>query len=396
MSDSASNAAQSSWSFTTGTHSTPQPGTPSDTGGVITDRTHPDGHTHPDGTTHPDGHTTYIDHHPKIITASGPGEESRLQIYDHDQTDDRDALLSSDVTGLFPSSYLGGAGVVAIDQSNNHVLDQFVIFARENGGPQARVMSLESDGSLTLKGQQFLFQAPGDAATTSSIRDGLSMTVGDFDNDGFQDDVAACLTGDYNPQVKVFKDATGVDNWQLINQFDAPFGAVGCNLGTFQYDDGATELLVTPNHGPADPIVYIYTVGGTLKQQFQAYDDPIQEGLTASSIGERIYTTPNNGSSHVRAFDRAGDAKNSWWIFDQTDASGNHIVKGDFISVDGDIDLDGTNELITAPIGSNGPHVRAFEPSGILKDKPDFFAFKDETLRNGAGIAVLENWHGVN
>ncbi|MBU1177648.1 chitobiase/beta-hexosaminidase C-terminal domain-containing protein [Patescibacteria group bacterium] len=322
---------------------------------------------------------------PKILTTSGPGEVTRLQAYDRQGN-----VVGDEIGDLFPSSYTGGAGIVPIDQSNNGVKDQFLIFATSNGGPQARVMGLRSDGSTVLKGQQFVFQAPGDSTTTSSIRDGLSMTVGDFDNDGFEDDAAACLTGDYNPHIKVFQDATGVDNWTLLNEFDAPFGAVGCNLGVFQYDTDAPELLVTPNHGPADPKVYIYTVGGTLKKEFSAYDSPIQQGLTASGIEDRIYTTPNNGTSHVRAFDRNGDPKNFWWAYD------NMAVRGDFKNVPGDIDLDGKDEILISPIGANGPHVLAFEATGKWRTWPNFFAFGDETLRNGVGIAVVENWHGVN
>lgn len=216
------------------------------------------------------------------------------------------------------------------------------------------------------------------------------MTVGDFDNDGYEDDAAACLTGDYGPHVKVFKDVTGMDNWELLNQFDAPFGAVGCNLGTFQYDTGAPELLVAPHHGPADPKVYIYTAGGTLKKEFSAYGAGVTNGLTPSGIEDRIYTTPNNGTSHVMAYDRNGDRKNFWWAYS------NMAVKGDFKNVPGDIDLDGKDEILISPVGANGPQVLAFEATGKWRTWPNFFAFGDETLRNGVGIAVIENWHGVN
>ena len=328
---------------------------------------------------------------PKILTTSGPGEVTRLQAYSKATTNGSNSLFEEDITGLFPDSYLGGAGVVPIDQNNNYVLDQFLIFARENGGPQARVMGLSSDGSTILGGQQFVFQNPDDAPDTSSIRDGLSATAGDFDNDGYQDDAAFCLTGDYIPHVKVYTDVSGVDNWNLLNQFTVPnVGATGCNLGTFQYDDGATELLVTPNHGPATPSVYIYTVGGTEKAVFQAYEDPIDQGLTATGVGERIYTTPNNGSSHIRAFDSQGEVKNFWWVYD------NH-VRGDFTIRSAQLDPSTTKqELLISPIGSNGPHILGYQASGIQKPSPNFFAFNDPTLRNGVGIAVIENFHGVN
>jgi len=162
-----------------------------------------------------------------------------------------------------------------------------------------------------------------------------------------------------------------------------------CNLGTFQYDSGGDDLLITPNHGPASPNVYIYWVNGTLQKQFVAYPSGVQSGLSSTGIGERIYTTPNNGSSQINVFDREGTRKNFWWAYAE------HI-RGNYTNVAGDIDLDGIAELLVSPIGSNGPQVLAYEPSGKWRTWPNFFAFGDETLRNGVGIAVIDNYHGVN
>ncbi len=320
---------------------------------------------------------------PKILTTSGPGEPTRLQAYSKATTDGSNSLLEEDITDLFPESYLGGAGIIPIDQNNNGVLDQFLLFAINNGGPQALVRGLKEDSSLSSLGQMFVFD--------SSIRDGLSATSGDFDNDGFQDDAAFCLTGDRAPLVRVYTDVSGIDNWVKSAEFEAPFQDVGCNLGTFQYNDGADEILVTPNHGPADPYVYIYKADGSLLyNHFLAYETAINQGLTAVGAGERIYTTPNNGSSQVNAFDKEGERKNFWWVYEEQ-------VRGDFTIRAAQLDpADEAQELLISPIGSNGPHILGYEPSGILRPTPNFFAFGDPTLRNGVGIAVIENWHGVN
>ncbi|MBU1167544.1 SGNH/GDSL hydrolase family protein [Patescibacteria group bacterium] len=314
---------------------------------------------------------------PKIITTSGPGATTRLQAYERHGNAE-----GSEITNLFPDSYTGGAGIVAIDANNNYIKDQFLVFALENGGPQARVFGLRDNGEMVFQGQMFVFD--------ETIRDGLSMTVGDFDQDGFEDDVAACLTGDKAPTIKVYTNAIGVDNWQKVSEFTANFGAVGCNLGTYQYGDQTPRLLVTPHHGPADPKVYIYETDGTLERSFTAYGAGVTNGLTASGIQDRIYTTPNNGTSHVMVFDEAGTAKNFWWAYD------NMNVKGDFKNVAGDIDLDGKDEILISPIGANGPQVLSFEASGKWRTWPNFFAFGDPSLRNGVGIAVIENYHGEN
>ena len=243
-------------------------------------------------------------------------------------------------------------------------------------------MGLKSDGSLSSLGQQFVFD--------SSIRDGLSATSGDFDNDGYQDDAAFCLTGDIAPTVRVYTDVSGIDNWNLAYEFTAPFGNVGCNLGTFQYDQDHEEILVTPNHGPADPNVYIYWASGELKNQFSAYGSGLQSGLTATGIQDRIYTTPNNGSSQVNAFDKEGERKNFWWVYEEH-------VRGDFTIRSAQLDpATDKQELLISPIGSNGPHILGYKATGEQKATPNFFAFNDPSLRNGVGIATIENWHGVN
>jgi Zn-dependent metalloprotease len=313
---------------------------------------------------------------PKILTTSGPGEVTRLQAYSR-----QGETIGSEINNIFPSTYLGGAGIIPIDANNNGIRDQIVVFASYNGGPQARTLGLKEDGSMSFLGQMFVFD--------SNIRDGLSMTSGDFDGDGFQDDVATCLTGNRAPNVRIYKDIIGVDTWEMIGDFTAPYGNVGCNLGTFQYDSGPDEILVAPNHGPADPYVYIYTAGGTLKEYFLAYGEGVINGLTPSGIEDRIYTTPNNGSSHIMAYDKDGNRKNFWWAYEKH-------VKGDFKNMPGDIDLDGKDEILISPIGSNGPQVLAFEPTGKWRTWPNFFAFGDETLRNGVGIAVVDNFHGAN
>ncbi|MBU1119262.1 SGNH/GDSL hydrolase family protein [Patescibacteria group bacterium] len=314
---------------------------------------------------------------PRILTTSGPGERSKLQAYSrHGEAE------GEELGNLFPDAYLGGTGVVAIDANNNHIKDQFLVFAQKNGGPQARIFGLRENGEMIFFGQMFVFD--------SSIRDGLSMTVGDFDQDGFEDDVATCLTGNKKPTVRIYTNARNVDTWNLFSEFTADFGTVGCSVGTYRYGDQSPRLLITPHHGPSEPTVFIYTVDGTLENSFAAYGPGVTNGLSATGIQDRIYTTPNNGTSHVRVFDVLGIAKNSWWAYS------NKNVKGDFKNTVGDIDLDGKDEILISPIGANGPQILAFEPSGKWRTWPNFFAFNNPTLRNGVSVAVIENYYGNN
>ncbi|MFC1617724.1 Calx-beta domain-containing protein [Patescibacteria group bacterium] len=315
------------------------------------------------------GTSTGPEREPIVVAISGYGEPTKIQLYTK-----KGETVGPEIKGLFPANYLGGAGVARIDADEDGIEDEVIIFARDKGGPQARVGEIDRDGNFKLLGQKFVFDA--------DIRDGLSVAVGDFDNDGFKDDAAFSLTGDYAPTVRVYKDVRGMDNWKQISEFNAPFGNVGANLGTFQYDGDADEILVTPNHGDSDPNVYVHSVNGSLKKQFTAYGPGIREGITASGIGDRIYTTPNNGTSQVNVFDKEGTRKNFWWVYQMH-------VKGNFMNVAGDIDGDGVDEILVSPVGGVvGPHILSFEPSGSERSFPRFFAF-DENKRNGVGIGVV-------
>ncbi|MFC1617857.1 Calx-beta domain-containing protein [Patescibacteria group bacterium] len=316
-----------------------------------------------------DGATDEPEREPVIAAISGYGEPTHVQLYTkHGDT------IGPDISGLFPSNYLGGAAIVPIDADNSGIKDQVIFFARRNGGPQVRMGQFDRDGNFNLQGQMFVFD--------QYIRDGLSAVVADFDNDGYEDDAAFAITGDFAPTIRVYKDIQGVDNWELLSEFTAPFGNVGANLGAFQYDDGPAEVLVSPNHGPSDPNVNIMGVDGSLKTQFPVYGSGVINGVTPSGIGERIYVTPNNGSSQINVYNKQGERTNFKWAYQK------HVI-GDFMNVPGDIDGDGVDEILISPVGGVvGPQILSFEPSMKERSFPRFFAFS-ETKRNGVGIGVV-------
>lgn len=306
---------------------------------------------------------------PRVIVVSGPGEATKLRVYGPhgDQ-------VGAEIANLFPQNYRGGAGVVALDANHDGQKNEIAVFARQ-GGPQVRIFGVRDGGKLVLLGQMFVFD--------KNSRSGLRVTAGDFDNDGFVDDLAA--TPGYDSVVRIYRDVRGMDNWERIGQFHAMIGGGQANLGTFQYDDRADEILATPARGNDSPRVMVYTVGGTLKSHFLAYEPSLRHGLTAVGAGDRIFTVPNDGTAQVNVFDKLGRRVNSWWAFPTQ-------IRGDFDIVPGDIDADGKDELLVAPYGNHGPHIRSFEASGRIRTFPNFFAFSPST-RSGVGMAVIQNWY---
>ena len=78
-----------------------------------------------------------------IVATTGPGETSQLRVYDTHGNPEGNLI-----SNLFPASYKGGAGVVAIDSKNTGMKQQVAVFALSDGGPQVRILGLKANGEV--------------------------------------------------------------------------------------------------------------------------------------------------------------------------------------------------------------------------------------------------------
>ncbi|HEY2786176.1 MAG TPA: Ig-like domain repeat protein, partial [Fimbriiglobus sp.] len=170
---------------------------------------------------------------------------------------------------------------------------------------------------------------------------GVRVASADFNGDGFADLVAGTGPGSASHVVVL----DGVDQHQLfaIDPFEASFtGGVFVAAGDVN-GDGVADLVISPDEG-GGPRVRIFNGGNKFSQinDFFGIDDPNFRGGARTAIG--------------------------------------------------DVNGDGTGDLVVAAGFGGGPRVAVFDGAQLAKASPpklfgDFFMFED-SLRNGAYIAA--------
>jgi hypothetical protein len=124
-----------------------------------------------------------------------------------------------------------------------------------------------------------------------------------------------------------------------------------------------------------------------LVQNFLAYDSTF-DGGTQVALGDlqndgtpEIVTAPGaGGGPQIRILQSDGKLIGQFFAYDQSLRSGVNIAVGD-------LDADGEAEIITVPRSGAASHVRVFNVHGQPKLTPGFFAFSPE-FRGGANLAV--------
>ena len=118
---------------------------------------------------------------------------------------------------------------------------------------------------------------------------------------------------------------------------------------------------------------------------FYPYTDKfINGGIVASGdldgdhIGEIITAPMNGGGPQIKIFSSKGQLKGQFFAYNQTFKGGVNLASGD-------VDGDGQDEIITAPMNGGGPHIKIFNSKGQLKGQ--FFAF-DKTFKSGVNISA--------
>ncbi|PIQ80424.1 MAG: hypothetical protein COV79_00490 [Parcubacteria group bacterium CG11_big_fil_rev_8_21_14_0_20_41_14] len=105
-----------------------------------------------------------------------------------------------------------------------------------------------------------------------------------------------------------------------------------------------------------------------------------QIDLGGDGTSEILIGSPSGIIGKVYLARLDGSIINSWEAYDARFSGGVNVAAGD-------LDQDNIPEIITAPAGGGGPHVRIFNGFGIPKINPGFFA-DDRTYRNGVHIAI--------
>ncbi|QGJ70243.1 Hypothetical protein PBC10988_19380 [Planctomycetales bacterium 10988] len=263
-----------------------------------------------------------------------------------------------------------------------------IVTGSDTGGGVVRVFN--SSGV-----EQFNF-FPFTAAFTGGVR----VATGDINNDGVLDIVTAAGPGG-GPRVSVYDSETG----QLITGGLSDFFAYASNItvGIFVAvgdvnNDGYDDIITGVDAGAAPHVKVFNGQTGAVITEFYAYNPSITVGVRVAAgdvngdgTAEVITATGPGGGPHIRVFN--GSSSTGVPISGAaTDfyAYAPDVTTGVYIA-SGDVDNDGKDDIITAPGAGGGPHVKVFssDTGGVLKE---FYAYNPSiTVGVRVGAADLND-----
>jgi len=158
-------------------------------------------------------------------------------------------------------------------------------------------------------------------------------------------------------------------------------------------NDGTPEIIIGNGLGN-EPRVHVYRQDGSEIGSFLAYAADMGTGITVTACDfnndgfrEIITGTQYGGGPHIRSFDNLGNVIDpGFFAYDQGFKGGVNLACGD-------IDADGTNELITGAGPSGGPHLRIWSwQNNTWQLEKEFFVFDSNDNR---GIIPLVKKDGT-
>jgi len=236
----------------------------------------------------------------------------------------------------FAAGFNGEISLTAGDL-NGDGKEEIIVGAGAGGGPHVRVF--DGQGNV-LPGGSFW-------AREKEYRSGLEVAVGDVNGDGKKEIIVASLDGK-NSLIKFF-DQTGKSvskGFAVAMEENSlePTRLAALDLGF----DGIEEVLVAFGAGN-EPKVQIYRQNGSVIKSFYAYQKAFGGGVNLIALkrkGQNMIITGAgySGGPHVRFFDSFGQPFGPAGFFTY-----NAGMRGGVNVGYGDVDGDGTAELVTLP-----------------------------------------------
>jgi hypothetical protein len=263
--------------------------------------------------------------------------------------------------------FLGGVRVAIGDVMAPGVPD-VVTAPGPGGGPDIRVFDL-STGRLV---REFMAYSP-------FFSGGVFVAVADVNGDGYADIITGADYGG-GPHVKVF---SGKDQSLLYSfmAYDPRFlGGVRVAAGDVD-GDGRADIITAPGPtGSADIRVYS-GADGHLIREFLAYDYRFTGGVYVSTGDfnndgkmDIVTAAGAGGGPHVEVYSGAdGSLLKSFMAF------GSNYSAGVRVAVIGDVNGDGSPEIVATAGPSWAPEVRLFDGASVAA-LDDFYAFDPRFL----------------
>ncbi len=288
----------------------------------------------------------------------------------------------------------GGPQVTVWDGDGAAKLNFFAYDSTQRFGIQAVAGDVDGDGENEIvvapgagAGPHVrVFSLTGDLesqffAYASDVRAGLNLVVSDVTGDGVDDIVIAAKNG-AGPHIRIF-DATG----GVLGQFFAYASTFrgGVTLAADDIDgDGVNEIITIPESASA-PQVRTFDYDGTVVSGFFAYDPSIRGSFHLSTgdidgdgTADIVVSAGPGLGPQVAMFTGGGDLIGRFFAYAST-------FRGGMFATVGDVSGDGVNEIVATPESGAGPHIRIFDTGGNVVSQ--FFAYA--THLRGAFTSII-------
>lgn len=287
----------------------------------------------------------------KIIVAPGVGGGPQIRTY-------YEGKPYSQFFG-FDKNKRFGANIASRDLTGDGQ-EELVVSAEKGEEPWVQIFDI--NGNYKAK---FL-------AYDKNMKQGVKASAGDINNDG-QEEIITVPQSGYKPLVKIFNQTGNLlGEFYAFNQFFK--GGLSISIGDVN-NDTFEEIVVGAGPG-TQSFVKIFNYHGQLSGQFIAHKENFFGGVNVAigdvdSDGQKeiIVAPMGKMAPEVKIFNFQGLLKSSFLAYDKKFINGVNVAAGD-------INNDGYDEIITGPGAGGGPQVRVFNIKG--KALMQFMVFNDK------------------
>ncbi len=310
--------------------------------------------------------------HAKVPTPSPEGGVSVQQLFVYPLNGEKSGIFADHegkTNGRTPFAPFRAGIPYSVTHLKSGQASYFVAGAGRGERPTVRIF--EASGRLVLEFDAY----------DPRFRGGIDVAVGDVNGDGVAEIVTVPLSGG-GPHVKIF-DQFGALRQHFFAYHPSFREGLSVALGDLN-NDGIAEIAVAPQKKSRGD-VRIFTADGRLTTQFFAYPESGQAG-SQIALGDldgdgalEIITAPRTSRGPVKIFSAVGRLKSSFYPFDPRFAGGISLAVADVTN-------DRRPNIIVAPESAGGAQVRVFTGEGRVLTQ--FFAWPN--FRKGIGVVVVD------